>query len=195
MKKWLFLALFLAPALATADVLRSSKEEPVLVKFDANVRISSSIILIDLSSTSMTGGIFPHMNKGSINIFEPSVTVDKFSAASSGTVRLGVLTTVNAATGTVTWFYSATPSNLSEIAPLDTWAYRTRVDRNAATPFILSSTKTVASTTYQNDTGLAGLSTNDATPEVGDIILEITNGGQNVGPLKVNVGIKYNSEP
>ncbi len=195
MKKWLFIALFLCPLSLEAEIMRSSKEEPVSIKYvKENVTTSTNVILIDLSSTS----VFPHKQTGSINIADVFIGVDKL-AASSGTVKLGVVTGISESTGSVTWFFehsfteSAALTEKERTSP-DSWLYRLKVGSNGQTPYVLSNDTTLANGMFQVGRALESVGGVNTDPGVGDIILNYTNNGNGTNQVDLNVEAKYNSD-
>lgn len=140
-------------------------------------------VLIDLSSTTS----FPHKETGFVGIASARVIVDK-AAATTATVKLGVVTRVNFSSGTVSWFYSSNQLNnvsntsaLMESNPFEA-IYKLRVDDSVpdttagTTPYLLTSDITSNSTTYNSTTTLPStisIGAADRAPQVGDIILNV----------------------
>ena len=195
MKKYFFLLVFLfLPCISKADIMKSSKEEPVAVHYSlSNLTASTSTIVICLSSTT----VFPHKSIGAINISALRLTISKV-ATSSGTIKLGVVYGVNDSTGDVKFFYSYDYSNsaaLTEIidkVDFNTFLLRTKVDLNGNTPYLISNDLSTANTNFQNDLNIPrpnGI----ATPGKGDIVLVFTNSG--AGSTNITIDLLYNSEP
>lgn len=158
--------------------------------------ISTSAVVIDLSDTAN----YPHKEKGNINISSVRIDIDK-AAASTCTVRVGVVTFVNTSTGSVTWFVTrALRLNASntgvnafiQYAPnyLNLKAVSAGVDVTGTTPNILSNSLTAGSTEFQTDLGIPGTYTTVA-PNRGDVIVQINNG---TAATDVKIEIQYSSE-
>lgn len=161
-----------------------SQERNVYVKYTQTLTAtltSTAAIIVDLSDTTN----WPHKEKGEIRVSWLRVSFDK-AAASTETLKLGVVNFVNASTGTVTWFYSLPSSyNASNTNVVDVINYspswiNLRVipdneDDAGVTPYLLSNDKTNGSTVYQNDVKLPTTSGTAAAPGYGDIILYIDN--------------------
>lgn len=205
-KLWLALFLFfplkLQAALTDPEVVQ---EKTYFIHYSTTVNANTTAAF-DLISLSTTPGLFPHSERGEIDISHINITVDKL-AASTGTVKLGVVNFVNTSTGSVSFFY--TPSFLknasnTNVFPLNNFYqafYRCKVlpttsttnkDQDGTTPFILTSDKRQGSTIYQNDTPLSSpLGT--ASPNAGDIVMEVIN-NDNANTITINVDIGYHSE-
>jgi len=200
MKKYLFLfgVLLLASNQVHGVIFDHLPERTVLVKYDFDVAadISTTTLAIDLSDTTN----WPHSDTGFLNITNMRISVDK-TAASTETIKVGVVNFVNASTGSVTWFHDIeNESNVSNtnntyqvnLAPV---YYRLQVksNGNAAdgdTPFVFSNDTTAGSTTFQDDLVLP--STNgDTFPGAGDIVIEVSNG---VVAITVVAEIFYHAE-
>lgn len=160
----------------------------------------------DLISLSTTPTLFPHtamipQDTGEIDINYINISVDK-AAASTETVKLGVITAINTSTTSITYFFN-NPSQLnvsntnvlsgSNFSPA---FYRTKVKPSTpnvgATPYILSndndnnSTVINSSTTYLSSP--LGVS---VTPGLGDIIMKVINGS---AIINVVVDVWYHAE-
>ena len=168
----------------------------------ASVGASTAAIIVDLSDTSN----FAHKDTGSLRVQGYDIVIDQVAAGTS-TVKLGVVTSVNASSGTVRWFetidntlnVSNTNKNIGRYfvpASIDLL-----VTGAGTTPGLV--TKTVTAITpvvgepllYQTDVSLptAVSPTSVAFPSKGDIVME-TNATAANG-VRVSVGILYYSLP
>lgn len=158
---------------------------------------STTTIVIDLSNTTD----WPHKNTREINISSVRIEVDKV-AASTGTVRLGVVNFVNTSTGSVTWF--AEKSLLNNVSNGDNDLYRnyspnyirTRVEggqniTSGLTPYLFSVNRSSGSTSYQSDIVLPTLAGTFVAPGRGDVIVEISK--TSLSPWTVNIEIQYHT--
>jgi len=160
--------------------------------------VSTNTILIDLNDTTN----FPHKETGELNLDYIRLGIDKL-AASTGTVKLGIVNMVNVTTGSVTWMWSvefstnASNTNIQENTNLLPVFLKCRVnpastaDIDGSTPYILSNDKTTQSTTYQTDVALP-TPVGNAFPGVGDILLQVVN-KDNVSAIIVTVDAIYHS--
>ena len=162
--------------------------------------LSSSVVLIDLSDTSG----FPHKETREINISSIRVNFDK-AAASTATVRIGVVNFVDTSTGSITWFYeiksdlNVSNTNVELFRNYNPNFIRTRVeggtascgdDCNGTTPYLFSNSKTNGSTTYQTDVKLLSVTGTNVFPGRGDIVMEWTKAGS---AMNITVDIDYNT--
>lgn len=197
MKKAFFgvLCLIAFAPVIKADILRSSKEEPVALKYHINgLTTSTSTVLIDLSDTTN----FPHKYTGAINIANISVQVDKLDT-SSGTIKIGVVTRVDVSSADVKYFYEASYNNtvaasfLNEVTRFTNTAgffFRTKVNSANNTPYIISN-DTSNTAIFQTDVQLPSPNGN-ILPGKGDIVLSFTNNGS--GATRFVIDLLYNSE-
>jgi len=202
-KKFAFSALFIIgiSSISHAWDFGINHDANVYVKYQqsiASALTSTSAVVIDLSDSTN----WPHSETGEIRVSWLKVSLDK-AAASTETIKLGVVNFVNASTGTVTWFYSL-PSgyNVSNTNVVDTINYapawlNLRVnpanqDDAGTTPYILSNDKTDGSTTYQNDVSLPTTYGTDAAPGYGDVILYVDN--SDAKDINVTVEIIYQTK-
>lgn len=146
----------------------------------AALTTSTYTILVDLSDTTN----WPHKKTREINIVGLKVFVDKV-AASTGSVKIGVMNMVNASTGSVTWFYNQSwIKNVSNTGNHNFMDYsfspiKTRVEGGLAgtdgtTPYLLSNDKISQSTVFQTDVNLPTL-VGQSPPGRGDIIVQYQN--------------------
>lgn len=190
--------------LAVASLFLGSKAEAFTWDYDVGVvnykiavaaNISTYTVLVDLSDTTN----WPHKNAKSLEIKRVKILVDK-TAASTCTVRLGVVNHVNASTGSVTWFTglqnerNVSNTNNALYHFLDNTVYNLTVYRannnqtEGATPFLLSNEVTTASTIFQNDVRLPAPIAAGVIPAVGDLVLQVLNGAVAV---EVYVEVQY----
>ncbi len=193
----LFALAFAEPA--RAWIFQDVPDKTVTLRYRVPVAatISTSVVVIDLSDTTN----WPHTETGQINISSIRFEFDK-TAASTATVKLGVVNEIDASTGSVTWFYSKENTlNVSNtgieslISPTPT-LIRLRVNPNGPqtdglTPYILSNDKTSGSTTYQTDVGLPSPVNNSTLPGFGDLIMSVVNGAS---AITINLEIQYHTE-
>lgn len=161
---------------------------------------STSAVIIDLSDTTN----YPHKETGYVVVDSIRIQVDK-AAASTCTVRVGVVNFVNSSTGSVTWF--ATNENLLNVSNTDNdpllhygmfpiKLYVTRAataDTQGGTPFLLSNETTNGSTTYQNDVALPSpILSGSSRPGVGDVVIDINKTA--TAAITFGVEISYHTE-
>ena len=183
MKKLLtFLFLMGLASIARADLFGNIEDKSALVKYDFAVgaNVSTSALVIDLSDTSN----WPHKEKGELNITQIRLGIDK-TAASTCTVRLGVITFVDESSGSVKWFWeivsqrNVSNTNVTVIDNPTMSYYRLRVnpvvEAVGTTPFIISNQTTLSSTNYQSDIGLPSPNTTTS-PGIGDMVMQVING-------------------
>jgi hypothetical protein len=206
MKKALgFLSLMFITGLAHADLFDYVRDKAVAVHYSNSIAAavtSTSAVLIDLSDTVN----WPHKDNGAINISSIRVGFDK-AAASTATVRIGVVNFVNTSTGSVTWFYkSSNDLNVSntDVDQFDSYGegfLRTKivpvnvtsagVYSDGKTPYIASNEITTGSTVYQTDVVLPSLLSTGSASGQGDIVIEITKG---VVAVNLQIEIVYFSD-
>lgn len=141
-------------------------------RFDG-ITVSTSAVLIDLSNTTT----WPHKYTGHVVITSLRVVVDKV-ANSTGTLKVGLATDVNATNGDVEWFYSLDfedngGTGIIDFVNYSPGAINAYADSTGATPFMLSADVTTDSTVYQTDVGLLNATGVAAAPGTGDIILRV----------------------
>jgi len=191
--------LLLLTSVSHAWLWEQAPDKTVQVTYNLSVAAatnSTSTLVIDLSDTTN----WPHKDTGEINISSIRVDIDKV-AASTVTVKLGVVNFVDTSTGSVTWFYSrGFAKNVSNTDVLDFQSYgrlfrRLRANSegrvtNGSTPYLLSNDTTDGSTTYQIDVALPSPNGNTK-PGRGDIVMQVTKDGSNIAVL--NIEILYHS--
>ena len=198
MKRLWFLALLLGMAsVSHAELFRGIEDKSVTVNYQlafTAAGASTATLIIDLSDTVT----WPHTETGYIVVTGIKVEFDK-AAASTGTVKLGVVNFVNASTGSVTWFWAntngANVSNTNNIFALNYYPTPIRLKvvphstdpggSNGTTPYILSNDKTSGSTLYQNDVPL-GAPIGAPTPSRGDVVMFIDRGA-NISNIRVEL--------
>ena len=157
---------------------------------------STSTIVIDLSSTTA----YKHTETGELNIHSIKLSLDKV-AASTCTVKFGVVTLASTTAGNVSWFYTKEHAvNVSNTDIGDEPNYypnyiRLRVDAadsitDGSTPYLLTNDKSTTSTTYQNDVVLPTSAGGNVAPAQGDMVLAVSTGGAVV----VIVEIEYHAQ-
>lgn len=201
MLKRIGLLLVCLSAFVSASHAAFWEEDTVLVRYRLSVAagVSTAAVVIDLSSNTTT---WRHKETGEVDLDVVKIEVDK-AAASTATVKLGVVNFVNESTGSVTWVYSKERElNVSNTDPRDYFdfrpnSYRLRVDpaaipnTNGSTPYAFSNDTTTGSTTYQTDVNLPSPSTGNVAPGTGDVVLSVSNG---TGAIVVNVEILYHTQ-
>lgn len=206
MKKIVF-AVFLA-ALGAAFFISTSQAVPPYKAQDAAwaryktptaVTNSTAVLVIDLSDITN----YPHLTTLGIDVIAASIQVDQVAAGTS-TVKLGVITSVNASSGTVTWFFdnsntlNVSNTENSRFINLYPSSINTRV-RSGTTPALISREKTTITPVagqpllYQTDIPLFSTTGTSVAPRAGDIVAEIQAGASN-GPL-VDIGLLYSTAP
>ena len=173
------------------------KTVTVRYRLAVSANVSTAAVVIDLSDTTN----WKHTETGQINISSIKLDIDK-AAASTTTVKMGVVNFVDSSTGSVTWFYAKESAlNVSNSNAVDFLSYvpnylRLKVNpastpqTDGTTPYLLSNDTTSGSTTYQTDVNLpspAGVTA----PGAGDVILAVTNG---TAAVTVNVEVQYHAE-
>jgi hypothetical protein len=195
-----FLCLFGFIGLCKAEIMVSSKEEPVLVTFSTSTLVSGTsaqFILVSLPSTS-----FSHINNGALNLVTLNIVIDKV-ATSSGTLKIGVLTEVNEATGSVKYFAvvpfsrDITSTFMQYTPDYNHFFARCKVAYNGSTPFITSNDTAVNQIAFRRDNLLQspiGL----ITPHVGDVVMVVTTNAfpANLAANAIDISVTslYNSE-
>lgn len=196
MKKALAVVLLLCAGWAHAGIFDYGAEKTVYVKYDLAVTATStSTVLVDRSDTTN----WPHKHAGSIRIVGLDVNVDK-AAASTTTVKIGVVNFINASTGSITWVWEK--SHLTNVSntdvnanphffpiPINCKVEPANTADDGATPYVLSNDTTSGSSTYQNDSDLPSPN-GDVSPGLGDLILFVQKPGTST-TATVNIHIWY----
>jgi len=190
MKKLLLIAGLLLLPLTRSYALWERPDYNTAVYATSALTTSTAAVVVDLSDTSG----YPHRLDGQVNV--AGVRLDVYKAASSsGTIKVGVVTRVNATSGDVKWFYTFnfsqdaagtkyTDTFITPDAPI-----RAQVKSDGTTPNIVSNNITTSSTTYQNDVVLPTSSNSNVAPGVGDIVVDLTNSGS--GAVNFTLGLNY----
>lgn len=156
------------------------------------VTASTAAIIVKLSDTTN----WPHKVAGSIDIAGIWVDFDR-TGVSTSTVKVGVVTDVNASTGNVTYFWvcnntanhAATPgSNSPNLGSL----IRAKVSSTNTTPFILSNNKQANSTLYKTGITLPTANGTFVAPAAGDIVAFIEGGGTT--SITATIHLLYSAE-
>jgi len=201
MKKLLCVfSLFFISSVSHAGVFDTLRGDTGWIKYDLAVAadVSTHTVLIDISSTT----VWPHSIDGYVLISKLRISIDK-AAASTETVKVGVVNFVNASTGSVSWFYES-PSEtevsngkvLDEINFEDGELLRTKIKPAVnlsswkGTPvFFLTNDETTNSTIYQTDVNLPSPNSIGYTsPGFQDIVMNVSNG---TGAISLSVYIEY----
>lgn len=185
---------------AHAWIFQEVPDKAVTVHYRLSVAagVSTDTVVISLSSTT----VWPHKETGEINLDAIRLDVDKV-AASSGTVKLGVVNYVDTATGTVTWIWSrefAKNVSNTDVSRFNSYLpcfLKLRVNPNGygvdgSLPYIFSSTKAAGSTTFQSDVVIPSPANVSIAPAVGDLILEVVN-SDGTNAIVVTVDLTYHS--
>lgn len=203
MKKLALLSLLLlgSVGVAKADFLYGGniQDKSISIHLSTTTAASSgAMILVDLSSTT----VWQHIETGQVNISALAVSYDKL-AASSCTVRLGVVTRVDASSGTVEWFYSSdslinvSNTDISRFQNVYEPMYRLRVNgatpvTDGTTPFLVTNDISTLSTVYQSDVNLTTVANTSGPPAVGDVVMDYNKPGGATSATIV-VDLQYNT--
>ena len=194
-------ALFALCAPARAWVFEEVPDKNVTVTYRLAVaaNVSTAAVLVDLSDTTN----FPHKQTGVLNISSIQIEIDK-AAASTTTVKIGVVNFVDSSTGSVTWFRRV--EALANVSNTNVELFRSytpnflklRVNpagtplTDGSTPFLLSNDITTGSTIYQNDVALPSpISTGGSVPGVGDLVLFAQT---YTGAVTITVEVQYHAD-
>jgi hypothetical protein len=193
-KTILALAALLCTSMAHAAPYDSTfRDDSVEVVYTSPAVVTSTAALIvDLSDTTN----WPHKKTSSINVVGVWVDFDK-AGASTDTVKVGVVTNIDASSGTVKWFYVAgnTANHVSTpgpVSPVISGLIRTKVSSNA-TPFILTNNVSSQSTLFQTDVTLPTANSTFVAPAIGDIVAFIEGGGT-AATLTATIHLIYSAE-
>lgn len=211
MKKFLFLAFALIVPHGTlrAGLFDSVADRTVSVNYrlevasgtTATVGTTTNTVVIHLSSTTYNSTAWRHTGTREINISAIRCQIDKV-AASTGSLRIGVVNAIDLSSGSVTWFYHKSfEKNASNTGDdynnADAAYFKTRVENGAdqnsdgVTPWLLSSDITSDSTLFQSDVSL-GSPVGGTIPGKGDIVMQVTNRDW-ANILFVNLEILYHT--
>ena len=179
--------------LLTASFLQAAtpeRKDAVFVGYSSTgLTTSTSVIVVDISDTVN----FPHKRSGAASVFGLRADIAK-ATTSTGTLKVGVVTRVDATNGDVTWFWTKDFSTdgsgaITENVVLPQTQIRTEV-RGRRTPFMVA-TSSAASNVFQTDVLLPTVVGNVA-PGVGDIVAQLVNLGS--GALNFSVNLLYETE-
>lgn len=205
MKKWLlFIGLLSIPAFSFAISPRDESENYLVHFSSAVVDADTNVLLLDLSDQTT----FKHLYTGGFIISDIVVTVDRTGASgvtsSTGIVKIGVVNTVNVATGSVSYFYELIFNKVGSFTtPLvDARHYapsflNTRVVPgetsivDGLTPYLVTNSVVQNSTSFQTDVSLLMGNGGAAAPGIGDIILSLFE--TTAGSYSISVDIFYHS--
>ncbi len=200
MNKWILavLALGLFTGRAQAGFF-DQQADAVFAKYvtPAAVVNSTAAIVIDKSDTTS----FPHDKTGHLRILSVDVSIDQVAAGTS-TVKVGVLTGVNASSGTVSWFHTLDNTlNVSNTQNRSEYSWipaelNARATSAGATAFISNDKTSVTPVVrqpllFQSDVALLNPTGTEANPAIGDIVAEIQASPAN-GAI-VSIGVVYYS--
>lgn len=189
-------------SLVHADLFDMQKGREVEVYFSSASAFlgSTTYMLIDLSDTTN----WPHVQKSGFHITGIDYQIDK-AAASTTTVRIGVVNFVNASTGSISWFSSykgdlnASNTNVAPFKDYNDLGIYTKVkaasnpDADGSTPFFVTNDKTQGSSAFKLFTNIPTILGGSAVPAVGDIVIEI-NKPATATNINYNIRVKYYSE-
>lgn len=186
----LFIAAFGAVALAHAGPFEwSARQDPVVIHYNTGpMTVSTTAVLIDLSDITNYG----HRLTGQVNISDLRVELSK-AAASTGTLRIGVVYNINPSTGDVHWFYALDFSRdtaglrLNDHEEFAETSIRAKAKVNS-TPYLAGNVKSQGSTTFQSDVmlnSIVGTTSSGLFPDIGDIVFDITTAGSNAYTLDI----------
>ena len=155
-----------------------------------DVTASTHVVLIDLSDTST----YLHDHRGSISISAIGVNLDKVTG-SSGTIKLGVISSVDESSGTVRYFfelpfYDGDVGTVSFSENYSPSKIRTDVASDSPKQFVTNNSL-LDDTAFQTDVNLPTGSGSDTAPGVGDIVLTLTREGTEI--LNYTVDVLYHA--
>ena len=190
-KRLLLLAVFLCFAHVPARALFDN--ESVVSKFSmTSVAASTNAVIVDLSDTAN----FTHEFTGGIEILSLRVSIEKI-AASSGTIKIGVVSACNVSVGTVTYFAElrhnagAAGYSTANLVLNDAVIYAT-VGNDEIPKGILSNDRLLSSTAFQTDVTLPSpIPVGASFPGKGDIVMTYTTSDSVLANITVEV--IYNS--
>lgn len=204
MKKYLLAVLLILGlvGISKADSFFGGEDKLFMIHYSTSLSAavtSTETIVVDLSSTT----VWPHKETGEIQVQSISVVIDKL-AASTGSVKIGVVNMVNSSTGSITWIKdfqslnNLSNSNTIKFDRVDPTYYRCRVNpvsqfADGLTPYIITNDKTSGSSNYQTGVRLPTLAGGQDFPAAGDIIVQINKAATSA--WNVDIEISYNSKP
>lgn len=160
---------------------------------------TTTYVLIDLSDTVN----WPHKEKKAIHITSIQCELDK-AAASTTTVRIGVVNYIGVSSGSITWFYdkkgeqNISNTNVDGYQEYPDYGINTKVnfstgEFDGTTPYILSTEKSSLVTYLKLNTFLPTINSTQVFPAVGDILIEFNKSTvQTI--INYVIRIKYYSE-
>lgn len=214
MKKHFSLLFFCFVSLCStvkADLFETQEDRSFTVFYSTALPVATSsttFLLIHLSSGNGTTGYlteWPHKETGELTLSHIRVNLDKI-AASTCTVKFGVVTAINASSGSVTWFGQQNALlNVSNTTGDQRDSFTTptitrlrvnvsSVNAEGFTPYFLSNDKislsSADSVNFQSDVQLPSAATDALTfPGVGDLLMFVSK--TNLAALNISVEIKY----
>lgn len=171
----------------------ASRQDCYTIRYSSsNLVTSTSAVLVDLSDTVN----YPHRQTGAINVSSVRIDMGKV-AATTGTLKIGVVTKVDTSSGSITWFFGhsfdrdITGTHITENSNYSDVSVRTRVVAGSCT-YIVSNDKDTNSTVFQTDVNLPTTFGTDTAPGVGDIVFKYTANGTTAADI--NIELVYFSE-
>lgn len=157
-------------------VTETERERNKLSRYSlSSVGSTKYVVLVDLSDITN----WPHTSTGRIDISFIGVTVDR-AANSVGSVRIGVVTRVDATNGDLSYFFEVNFTNAADtfISRSENYApsqIKCGVSAGGVTTAIVGNDKLTNSTAIQTDVALDSFrGATTVSPAVGDIIGEFT---------------------
>jgi len=185
----LFLLTFGVLSFSHAGAFGAKEESNVLLRHSivANT-VSTSTILIDRSDITN----YPHKLTNAIDISFININLDK-ATTSSGTIKIGVIVSINATDADVHFFSgidfaNSTGTHIEMKENITPSTIRTQVKSSSPLFFVTNDTS-LTDTDFQNDTSIPNAVGGTATPEVGDIVLQVTRTGTEL--LSFNIQVLY----
>jgi len=155
------------------------------------ITASTAAIIVDLSDSTN----WPHVQTGEVSVSAIRVSVFQ-SAASTATIKIGVVTENDSSNGSATYFFvlnvDAAVAVLTNSVDYEPSQVRAYVNGSGETPYLLSNDTDSGSTVYQNDVPLPTAFGTDANTAAGDVVLFFQ--GDDAASTTVNVELLYTTE-
>jgi hypothetical protein len=190
MKKLLFALFMLLGGSAYAIDFQVSREEAGFVKYKwDDIAASTTAILVDLSDITN----FPHSKTGYVVVNALRVNIDK-AAASTGTVRIGLIVAISTTVGSVEWIHTTNfdrdtvSTHLEEMINFAPACIRAYANTSGATPYLIG-ISTANSTLFQSDVNLPTTyqPSGAVAPAVGDLVLRYDAIGSTAMDIEVEL--------